>query len=232
MQPETEYQRQLEARIRLLEAENKTLRAALDDSNALAGKLSGKKSVEETPQSGSIPDQMVKHDEYVETKSNTLKPEAKIQLFRSRFTGRNDLYARRWESRDGKKKGYAPVCANEWRDGICKKPTVRCHECDHQAFEPVTDAVMREHLTGAQVVGLYALDATSRCRFVVADFDHESWRDDTRALMRACRRLGIPKLPEISRSGDGAHVWFFFDTPVAAGAARRLATALIERTCR
>ncbi len=175
---------------------------------------------------------MVKHDEQVETKSNTLKPEAKIQLFRSRFTGRADLYARRWESRDGKKKGYAPVCANEWRDGICKKPTVRCHECDHRAFEPVTDAVMREHLTGAQVVGLYALDATSRCRFVVADFDHESWRDDTRALMRACRRLGIPMLPEISRSGDGAHVWFFFDTPVAAGTARRLATALIERTCR
>ena len=45
MQPETDYQRQLEARIRLLEAENKALRAALDDSNALAGKSSGKESV-------------------------------------------------------------------------------------------------------------------------------------------------------------------------------------------
>ncbi|MEE9335148.1 MAG: DEAD/DEAH box helicase family protein [Granulosicoccaceae bacterium] len=39
-------------------------------------------------------------------------------------------------------------------------------------------------------------------------------------------------MPEISRSGDGAHVWFFFDAPVAAVSARRLATALIERTCR
>ena len=111
------------------------------------------------------------------------------------------------------------MCANEWRDGICKKPIVRCHECDHRAFEPVTDVVMREHLTGEQVVGLYALDTKSRCRFVVADFDHESWQDDTRALVRTCRRLDIPVLPEISRSGDGAHVWFFFDSPVAAAAA-------------
>jgi len=78
---------------------------------------------------------------------------------------------------------------------------------------------MREHLTGEQVVGLYALNTKSHCRFVVADFDHESWQDDTRALVRTCRRLDIPVLPEISRSGDGAHVWFFFDSPVAAAAA-------------
>jgi len=153
-------------------------------------------------------------------------------LFRTRFAGRSDLYARRWESRDGKKKGYSPACANEWRNGICKKPKIRCHECNHRAFEPVTDDVIRKHLTGAEVVGLYALDTQSRCQFIVADFDHESWQDDTRALVRVCRRLDIPALPEISRSGDGAHVWLFFDAPVAAVSARRLATALIERTCR
>ena len=124
------------------------------------------------------------------------------------------------------------MCANEWRDGICKKPTVSCHECAHRSFEPVTDGVMREHLTGAQVVGLYAFDKNSRCRFVVADCDHESCREDTCALARACRRLDIPMLPEILRSGDGAHVWFFFDAPVAVGSARQLVAALIERTCR
>ena len=82
------------------------------------------------------------------------------------------------------------MCANEWRDGICKKPVVRCHECNHRAFEPVTDAVMREHLTGAQVVGLYALDATSRCRFIVADFDHST--DEQRSWAGCMGGLGVP----------------------------------------
>ena len=79
MEPESEYQRQLEARIRSLEAENKALRAALDDSNALADKSPVEKSTEKVRQSGSTPDQLARHDEQVETNSNTLKPEAKIQ---------------------------------------------------------------------------------------------------------------------------------------------------------
>jgi len=232
LQTDKEHLRQLEARVESLEAENKALRAALDLREIASRNSPGDASGAEVAQNITAVGQAAKHDDQIDPVSNTLTPAAKIQLFRTRFTGRADLYARRWESRSGDKKGYAPVCSNEWRDGICKKPTVRCHECNHRAFEPITDAVMREHLTGAHVVGLYALDATSRCRFVVADFDHESWRDDTRALVRCCRRYDVPVLPEISRSGDGAHVWFFFDTLVAAEAARRLATALIERTCR
>ena len=232
MEPETAYSRQLEARVQSLEAENKELRAALDSSNALTGISADEASVKKISGNRSPTGQILDHNDQIEAQSNILKPEAKIRLFRTRFAGRADMYARRWESRDGKKKGYAPVCTNEWREGICKKSTVRCHECNHRAFEPVTDVVMREHLTGAQVVGLYALDATSRCRFVAADFDHESWKDDTCALVRTCCRLDIPTLPEISRSGDGAHVWFFFDNPAPAEAARLLATALIERTCR
>ena len=161
----------------------------------------------------------------------SLSPADKIALFRARFAGRDDLFAQRWENRDGTKAGYAPACANEWRAGVCHKPRVKCHECRHRNFVPVTDVVIRDHLTGARTVGRYALDAASRCRFVVADFDHAGWRDDAAALLRTCRRLDVPALSEISRSGDGAHVWLFFDAPVPAALARRLATALIERTC-
>ncbi|MDB3935995.1 DEAD/DEAH box helicase [Granulosicoccus sp.] len=232
MESDSKYLRQLEARIRTLETENEALRAALQDKSAPSQKVPDDTGLTKTANNDSPAGQLTSHNDQIQTESITLKPEAKIRLFRTRFAGREDLYARRWENRDGSKNGYAPVCSNEWRDGICKKPDIRCHECSHRAFESVTDAVMREHLTGVQVVGLYALDSTGRCRFVVADFDHESWRDDTRALVRACRRLDISVLTEISRSGDGAHVWFFFDSPVLAIAARRLATALIERTCR
>jgi len=67
---------------------------------------------------GDAPNRIVEHNAQIESKSHTLSPAAKIQLFQTRFAGRADLYARRWESRDGKKNGHAPVCANEWRDGI------------------------------------------------------------------------------------------------------------------
>jgi len=233
MDPGSKKLRELEAYVQRLEAENRRLRAELSKGTApTRDSPLEEASANYSLQSESHLNQDDQNQVNPQLASTLLSPEAKIRLFRTRFAGRTDLYARRWESRDGSKKGYSPVCANEWREGICKKPKIRCHECHHRAFEPVTDEVIRKHLTGVEVVGLYALDTQSRCQFIVVDFDHDSWRDDTRALVRVCRRLGIPALPEISRSGDGAHVWFFFDAPVAAVSARRLATALIERTCR
>lgn len=226
MDPESKKLRKLEAYVQHLEAENRALRAELNKGNAQPiDSCQRDANAKETFRSG-------EHDEIIQPVGNLLSPEAKITLFKSRFSGRTDLYARRWEGRDSKKKGYSPVCANEWREGVCKKPKIRCHDCNHRAFEPITDGVIRKHLTGAEVVGLYPLDAQSCCRFIVSDFDHDGWQDDTRALILTCRGLDIPALPEISRSGDGAHVWFFFNSPVAAGIARRFVTALIERTCR
>jgi len=46
-------------------------------------------------------------------------PEAKVELFRSLFRGRADVYPRRFESRKTGQSGYAPACANEWVRGIC-----------------------------------------------------------------------------------------------------------------
>lgn len=42
---------------------------------------------------------------------------AKVALFRSLFRGREDVYAVRWERKDGKS-GYSPACRNEWVPGI------------------------------------------------------------------------------------------------------------------
>ena len=40
-------------------------------------------------------------------------PDAKIELFRSLFRGRDDVYPRRFESRKTGRAGYALACANE-----------------------------------------------------------------------------------------------------------------------
>ena len=68
-------------------------------------------------------------------------PEAKIALFRSLFRGREDVYPRRFESRKTGKSGYQPACANEWARGLCEKPKVKCADCPHRRFLPVTDEV-------------------------------------------------------------------------------------------
>jgi hypothetical protein len=46
--------------------------------------------------------------------SHQSSEDEKIRLFRSLFRGREDVYARRFESRQTGKSGYQPACKNEW----------------------------------------------------------------------------------------------------------------------
>src|SRR5205807_7463080 len=53
------------------------------------------------------------------------------------------------------------------------------------------------------------------------------WRTDVNAIREACHELEILPAIERSRSGEGAHVWFFFSEPVPAALARRLGLMLL-----
>jgi hypothetical protein len=77
----------------------------------------------------------------------------KLKLFRSLFRGRMDVFPRLWTNTKKGTKGYAPACANEWKPGVCEKPKVKCGECPHQAFIPVDDQVVLDHLRGRHVIG-------------------------------------------------------------------------------
>lgn len=159
-----------------------------------------------------------------------LSPEGKVALFRGLFQGRPDVFARRWESSRGKS-GYAPACANEWVEGVCGKPKIKCSECAHRQLLPITDRVLFDHLSGKLVVGVYPLLDDDMCRFLAVDFDEGEWKDDAVSFAGTCRANSIPCAIEISRSGKGAHVWIFFDSPIPASLARRLGTVMISQTC-
>ena len=160
----------------------------------------------------------------------------KIALFRSLFSGRDDLYARRFESRTTGKSGYAPACANEWVRGICEKPRVKCAECPHRQFLPVTDDVIRWHLSGHDdagqpfVAGVYPMLRDESCLFLAVDFDKREWRDDAAAFRETCRRLDLPAAAERSRSGRGTHVWLFFEEAIPAALARKLGSHILTET--
>lgn len=154
----------------------------------------------------------------------------KVEIFSSLFRGRVDVYPKRWESKKGTA-GYSPACANEWQSGVCQKPKVKCGDCDNRKFLPLTGEVLYWHLAGNHTIGIYPLLTNDHCCFLAADFDKGEWRDDATAFMRSCKELNIPAALEISRSGDGAHVWIFFEGSVPAKEARQLGAAIISYTC-
>jgi len=156
--------------------------------------------------------------------------EEKVAIFRSLFAGRTDVFPKRWENSKSNKRGYAPACANEWIRGVCGKPKVRCGECPNQAFLDVTDQVLVDHLQGRHVMGVYPLLGDDTCRLLAVDFDKGTWRDDVAAYVETARRFGLSPAVERSRSGDGAHVWFFFSSAVSASTARAMGSYLLTET--
>ncbi|MFM0111697.1 TOTE conflict system archaeo-eukaryotic primase domain-containing protein [Paraburkholderia nemoris] len=159
-----------------------------------------------------------------------LNTDEKVVLFRRLFQGRIDTYPIRWESKAGKS-GYSPACANEWRPGICEKPRIKCSDCGNRLLIPLSDQIIYDHLAGRHTIGVYPLLANDTCRFLAVDFDDTDWREDAQAFRSSCRELGVPAALEVSRSGNGAHVWIFFQSAVPARDARRLGTAIISHTC-
>ena len=155
----------------------------------------------------------------------------KLALFGRLFRGRPDVYPVRWESKTTGKSGYAPACANEWRPGVCEKPRIKCSECGNRQLIPLSDAVLFKHLAGDHTVGAYPLLTDDTCYFLAVDFDEADWKEDALAFVVTCRELGVPVALEVSRSGNGAHAWIFFEGRVAARDARRLGTAIISHTC-
>jgi hypothetical protein len=154
-------------------------------------------------------------------------------LFRSLFRGREDIYPRRFESRKTGRAGYAPACGNEWVRGVCEKPRIKCADCPNRRFLQITDEVIGWHLSALGrdfVMGVYSMLLDETCFFLAVDFDRESWRQDAAVFLETCRQLDAPAALERSRSGNGAHVWFFFEEAIPASLARKLGSHLLTET--
>src|SRR6266700_214259 len=166
----------------------------------------------------------------IDAVSHTSDSKAKIALFRSLFRGREDVYAVRWENADGRT-GYMPKADRDWKAYYASRPEDR-KKVDRKTrtFHPLTDEVVRQHLAGELTVGAYPLLPDETCWFLAVDFDKKTWQEDAAAFLGTCQELDVPATLERSRSGNGGHVWIFFDRAIPAVTARKLGCAILTRT--
>ena len=92
-----------------------------------------------------------------------------MRLFRSLFRGREDVFPTRFVSKKTGKAGYAPACTDKFVPGVCGLPKVKCTECPNQAFAPVTDQAVLDHLQDRRVMGVYPLLEDHPARDVSGD---------------------------------------------------------------
>lgn len=159
-------------------------------------------------------------------------PQEKINLFKSLFIGRTDVFARRWYSVTSQKSGYQPVCANEWIDEKCNKKQYKCNVCPNRKLLPLTDKDIYNHLAGKDkhcrdVIGIYPLLDDDTCNFCCVDFDDDGYEEAAKAFYAVCSENEISAYIERSRSGNGAHIWIFFSAPIPAKVARQFATGIL-----
>ncbi len=159
---------------------------------------------------------------------NQYSANEKVNLFRTLFKGREDVFAIYWEKSN--KKGYMPVYwydPYKYRLHVIKGGTFKDYK--DKTRLPLTDQQIIKHLKGEQLIGIYPLLMDNSSWFIAADFDKDNWAADCRTLINVCKEKDIPAYLERSRSGRGGHVWIFFDQPCPAIISRKILIVLLEQ---
>ena len=154
--------------------------------------------------------------------------EQQLELYMSVFRGRTDVYARRWE-KEGRS-GYSPAYEFNWDEFMAhKRRGGSMKDFENKKLIPLTKEVVKKHLLGQHVVGIYPILPENTSYFIAADFDGENWLVDSKAFIAACTEAGLSAYLERSRSGNGGHVWVFFSEAYPCYKSRQIALELIRK---
>lgn len=156
----------------------------------------------------------------------------KIEIYLSYFRGRPDVYAERYFSKKHQKFGWNPACDRSFQAG-CKKGKIKnyCSICPISQFPSLDEDILKRHFTGkltCEGIGIYPLLTDNTCYLIAMDFDEDNWFDDMLSVYKTALRFEIYPLMERSSSGQGGHLWLFFESPVKALKARKLGSLLIQ----
>lgn len=158
-----------------------------------------------------------------------MKNKENIQFFKSLFRGRDDVFAIRWEK--GNKSGYMPAYFYDpYRYRLHKINGGTFKDFTEKSFLPLNDNQVFKHLEGEQQIGIYPMLKDNTSWFIAADFDKENWQQECKDFILLCESKNIPAYLERSRSGNGGHVWLFFEAPYPAIKSRTIFKQLLEES--
>ncbi len=160
----------------------------------------------------------------------------KINLYRSYFRGNDDVIATSFKTKEGKMV-YFPYCHIRKQAPCPKvhKPRFQCSTCTLHRFQKMTDKVIFNHLKGVDkrnkevLYGIYPMLSDNTVYFLAIDFDEKDWRNEVKIFIEVLKEFNIDYLIEISQSGNGSHIWFFFEDNIPAKTARDFGNQLLKQ---
>jgi hypothetical protein len=152
-----------------------------------------------------------------------------IDLYKSLFKGRTDIYAVRWE-KEGRS-GYMPAYKVDWTDyNKHKAQGGTFKNYNNKEYLPFDDKAIEIHLSGKETNGIYPLLEDNTSFFIAVDFDKQNWKETILRLYETCRKFELQSYIERSRSGNGGHLWMFFEQAFPAEQSRKIMFELLRHS--
>lgn len=147
----------------------------------------------------------------------------------SLFRGRTDIYAVRWEKEGGS--GYMPAYKVDWTDyNKHKAQGGTFKDYKNKEYLPFDDKAIESHLSGKETCGIYPLLEDNTSFFIAVDFDKQNWQETILKLYNTCQKYYIQSYIERSRSGNGGHLWVFFEQAFPAIQSRKIMFELLRHS--
>lgn len=154
-----------------------------------------------------VKNQIRNENDTIKEKKKFSKDE-KIELFKSLFVARFDIYAKKWISKDGLKQGFFPVTA-----------TFQAED-----YLPFTNKDIEEHLRGNLFLATYCINQKNMSKFVVFEIADE----DKFKIQIALNSLNIKAYYELD-SNNSVVVWIFLEEEISSKVVFNFATFILRK---
>lgn len=139
----------------------------------------------------------------------SLSKDEKIELFKSLFFARTDIFAKKWTSKDGSKQAFYPLTQ-----------TFRGSD-----YLPLTNNEVELHLRGKVQLASYLINQVNKSKYIVL----EVLEKDISKILKTFASIDIEALFEYS-SYNSILVWVFFEKELETKSAKTFAQYILKKS--